>query len=286
MSFEDLPALPPLIHPAGAAYAKRIMEWSRAAQARCSTVLDVPYGTDYWQKLDIYLPAERGTGSVPVLCFVHGGAWANGCKEWNGFMAPAFCSLPAIFVSITHRRVPAARFPKPLEDVLDALKWVADNIARHGGDRSRIFLGGHSSGGHLAALATLRKDLASCRGIPQDVPAACMPVSAPFNLRSDDPVRKQKVAAFLEDSADVGRASPVDYASANRIPFLIAYGTKDLPEVIQQADEMTEALRKGGCRADLVALALTHFETHETAHDPDSEWVRRARAWISEEPVQ
>ncbi len=284
MSFEDLPELPPLIHPAGAAYAARIMDWSRAAQANHSrTVLEVPYGDDYWQKLDVYLPADPAVRDLPLLCFVHGGAWANGCKEWMAFMAPAFCSLPAIFVSISHRLAPAAKYPKPLEDVLDALAWVVRHIGAYGGDTQRIYLGGHSSGGHLAALATLRPDLAARRGIPADVPAACLPMSAPFDLRSDDPVRRQKVSTFLEDLADVREASPVTLAAGNRIPFLIAYGTEDLPELVPQAVEMAAALRVAGCRVEVMALpGLTHFGTHEACRDEQAEWVIRARQWLSD----
>ncbi len=283
MSFDDLPPLPPLIHPDGAAYAARILEWSRAAQARSRTLLDVPFGDDYWQKLDVYLPDDPAAREVPVLCFVHGGAWANGYKEWMGFMAPVFCSLPAIFVSLSHRLAPAAKFPKPLEDVLDGLKWVADNIGKHGGDPNRIFLGGHSSGGHLAALATVRSDLAAQRGLPKNVPAACMPISAPFDLRSDDPVRRMKVSTFLADLADMESASPVLHTAGNRAPFLIAYGTRDLPELIPQAGQMAEALRTSGCRTELMVLSgQTHFDTHETCRNADSQWVVRARQWLSD----
>lgn len=283
MSFEDLPELPPLIHPDGPAYSARILEWSRLAQEQSRTLLDIPFGNDYWQKLDVYLPADSSARDVPVLCFVHGGAWANGYKEWMGFMAPAFCSLPAIFVSISHRLAPLAKFPKPLEDVLDGLKWVSDNIAKHGGDPDRIFLGGHSSGGHLAALATLRSDLAASRGIPKNIPTACMPISAPFDLRSDDPVRRMKVSNFLDDLADTAAASPVLHTSGNHTPFLIAFGTQDLPELLPQARNMAEALANSGSRVELLELkGLTHFGTHEAARDAHSEWVTCARQWLTQ----
>ncbi|MGH6797642.1 MAG: alpha/beta hydrolase, partial [Roseiarcus sp.] len=148
MSFDDLPALPPLLHPDAPAYARRIMAGTRAAQARLPVAIDQAYGSDYWQKLDIYRPAAPSPGTLPVLCFLHGGAWVNGCKEWLGFMAPVLTDLPAIFVAVSYRHAPEAKFPSQLDDTLDAVRWVHRNVERHGGDPRKIHLGGHSSGGH------------------------------------------------------------------------------------------------------------------------------------------
>ena len=134
------------------------MRLGRLAQQQTRCVLDQSYGSDYWQRLDIYLPATTSRSSVPVFCFLPGGAWINGCKEWLAFMAPAVTSAPAVFVALSYRHAPAAKFPAQLDDTLDGLAWVHRNIVRWGGDARRIYLGGHSAGGHLAALATLRRD--------------------------------------------------------------------------------------------------------------------------------
>jgi arylformamidase len=283
VSFDDLPPLPPLIHAEGQAYAKRILDWSRQAQSTMRTVLDQPYGTDYWQKVDFYLPdANPGGRALPVLCLIHGGAWANGYKEWMGFMAPAFCSLPAIVVSISHRLAPGTKFPEPLNDVLDALAYVARRAPEFGGDPARVFLSGHSSGGHLAALATVRVDLARERGVPANVPVACFPLSAPYDLSSDDPVRRQKVLAFLADFAQHRDASPLFHVHRMKTPFLVAWGTNDLPEVITQGAAMGTALREAGCRVETMPLeGLAHFQTHEVCRDPNAPWVHRVREWMT-----
>jgi acetyl esterase/lipase len=283
LSFADLPALPPLIHPLAAGYAARIMERSRAAQAALPTVLDVPYGDDYWQRLDLYLPAAGRRSKLPVLCFLHGGAWVNGCKEWLGFMAPALVSLPAVFVAVSYRHAPAAKFPAQAEDCAAALAWVWRNVERHGGDRDRIFLGGHSAGGHLAALVALRADLR--RGLPADVVKACFPVSAPFDLRggpAEDPGRRQKIAAFLARDADRVAASPIAHAEGNRTPFLVAWGGSDFPELVPQAEEMVAALRRQPGPVEALTLpGLSHFDTSERAGEAEFAWVRRVRAYLA-----
>jgi arylformamidase len=281
MSFDDLPPLPALIHPDGARYVERIMRLGRVAQRQTRGILDQAYGPDYWQKLDLYLPAEDAGAGLPVLCFLPGGAWINGCKEWLAFMAPVLTGLPAVFVALSYRHAPAVRFPAPLDDTIDGLAWVHRNVARWGGDPRRISIGGHSAGGHLAALATLRRDALEARGLPADLIRACLPVSAPFDLRSDDPVRRQKVAAFLENPNDVEAASPIAHVQGNRTPFLVTCGSADLPELIPQASRMTTALAHAGARADLLMLeGRNHFNTHEDCGLADSPWVQKARALL------
>ena len=138
-------------------------------------VIDVAYGDDYFQRLDLFLPDNENLTELPVLVFMHGGAWRNGFKEWMGFMAPPIISLPAIFVSVSYRLAPSVKFPEPLEDTCDAVAWVFRNIRRYGGDPERIFIGGHSAGGHLAAMAALRCDHFTQRCLPANLIKACFP---------------------------------------------------------------------------------------------------------------
>jgi arylformamidase len=281
MSFDDLPPLPPLIHPEGDRYVERIMALGRAAQKETRCILDLSYGSDYWQRLDVYLPADRAGAALPVLCFLPGGAWINGCKEWLAFMAPALVGLPSVFVALSYRHAPAAKFPAQFDDTIDALAWVHRNVARWGGDPHRIYLGGHSAGGHLVALATLRRDALAARGLPGNLVRGCLPVSAPFDLASDDPVRRQKTAAFLARPEDMTAASPIAHVAGNRTPFLVTYGTADLPELIPQARRMAEALTRAGTRVELLQLeGRGHFNTHEECGLAGGPWVLKAKALL------
>jgi arylformamidase len=281
MSFDDLPALPRLIHPDGNRYVERIMRLGRLAQQKTPCMLDQSYGSDYWQRLDIYLPTTTPQSSLPVFCFLPGGAWINGCKEWLAFMAPVLTSVPAVFVALSYRHAPAAKFPAQLDDTLEGLAWVHRQIARWGGDARRIYMGGHSAGGHLAALATLRRDALAARGLPADLIRACLPISAPFDLVSDDPVRRQKVAAFLGSPEDVRAASPIAHVKGNRSPFVITYGTEDLPELVPQAEHMIAALKSAGTAVEpLVLDGRNHFNTHEDCALADSPWTRKVSALL------
>jgi acetyl esterase/lipase len=61
-------------------------------------------------------------------------------------------------------------------DVAKAFGWVHRNIAKHGGDPNRIFVGGHSAGAQLAALLCTDDRHLKEEGVPFDVLKGCVPV--------------------------------------------------------------------------------------------------------------
>jgi len=183
MSFEDLPPQDlSSFSPPARAYFVEALARSRPVYENAPNRSDIAYGDDYWQKLDIFLPQGTAHGSLPVLMFMHGGGWTHGYKEQCGFMAPAITALPAIFISVSYRLAPQVRFPTPLEDIVSAIAWVRGNIAEYGGDPDRLFIGGHSAGGHLATMATLQTERLATAGLPVYVIKGCLPVSASFEF--------------------------------------------------------------------------------------------------------
>lgn len=288
MSFEDLPPLPKMFHPDAAGYAERISKGARKAMRQCRTVLDVRYGEDYWQKLDIYLPPARlGRGPFPVLCYLHGGAWSNGCKEWMGFMAPALVDAPMVFVSLSYRRSPQVRMPEIVADCFEGLAWVHRNIRDHGGDPSRLFVGGHSAGAHLASLLALRSDLLARYGIPASAIRACFPTSGTFDFREFDAkagaVEAQVLNNVLPDPADAWEWSPLRSLAETSVPFYVTWGEHDFPRVVSQGRAFVAALSAfpGRSKWD-EEPGLTHFTVNEDAGRPASRWCRTVRSMINE----
>ncbi|MEY3903753.1 MAG: hypothetical protein RL189_3059 [Pseudomonadota bacterium] len=119
------------------------------------------------QSLDVYMPAVKDPcKGVPVVVWVHGGAWMLGDKAAVGAKAALFNSLGYGFVSVNYRLSPnlrddstlnpaRIRFPIHPADVGAAVAWVHQNIKKFGGDEQRLALMGHSAGAHLAALVAL-----------------------------------------------------------------------------------------------------------------------------------
>jgi arylformamidase len=286
MSFDDLPTLPPLLLPGAKEYAERISAASRRVMASTRSLLDIPYRRDdYWQKLDIYLPQDDLLAHLPVFCFLHGGAWVNGCKEWMGFMAPPILAIPAIFVSASYRHAPAARFPAQLEDCCDLIAWLYRHIEAYGGAPQKIHFGGHSAGGHLAALTALRPDKLTRRGLPYDAIKACYPVSGIFDLAEGRPHSwrmRSPVEKLLAETAQAPEASPLEHVEGNATPFFISWGSDDLPDLAAQGTAFVAALkRQPGLLRQQEFAGHDHWMMGECGGDAAHPWTRTVCAWLA-----
>lgn len=280
MSFDDLAPQPP-INPEADLYAAKCLELSRevARKARCQ--IDIPYGNDSRQKLDLYLPDDVTKTNLPVLLFFHGGAWVFGRKEWCGFMAPAITSLPAIFVSVSYRLIPAAAYPAAVKDAFAALRWVQDHVTRYGGSPERLFVGGHSAGGHIASLLTLRDDWREEAGVRAKAIKACFCLSTTFNRRmvnarlAPDHVQK-------EAPTEIAAESPLALATDARTPHFICWGDRDDERIERTGKQMINALQKVGCRVEHEVLpGQDHYDIHLETRSPDAAWTRVVRKWMS-----
>lgn len=110
------------------------------------------------QLLDVYPLAEPTKAPAPVLIWIHGGAWRFGNKSHAiEKKATALARHGIILVAINYRFHPAVDFRAQAADVATAIRWVQDNISKHGGDPGRLAVMGHSAGAHLAALTTINQ---------------------------------------------------------------------------------------------------------------------------------
>jgi acetyl esterase/lipase len=282
MALSDLPPQAPM-SPVAEQYAAFCLAQTARVQAQARHVLDIPYGADYWQKLDLYLPDDARAHGMPTLLFLHGGYWTHGYKEWLGFMAPAFVSLPALFISVGYRLSPAVKHPAALEDCLAALRWAFQHVAEYGGDAQRLYVGGHSAGGHLAALLALQPARFTASGLPANAIKACLPVSGVYDLEGDLP--QDHLQAFLAPGASRATASPLHYVQGNGTPFLLAVGEHDFPVLYQQAYTMAAALRQEEGLVELLEVAAAdHFQINMRSGNAEDIWVQRVRSWMQAPP--
>jgi acetyl esterase/lipase len=119
---------------------------------------------DYDLVLDIVRPAGARDG-LPAFMFVHGGGWVLGDYPTHRRLVRDIvvrAGFPAVFVNYT--RTPEAHYPRPVEEVYAATKWVAANGAEIGVDGSRLAIVGSSVGGNMSAVTCI---LAKERGGPE-----------------------------------------------------------------------------------------------------------------------
>lgn len=242
------------------------------------TGAEFTYGDGPYQSLAIYTP-ETPNGTV--LAFVHGGGWTNGYKEWMAFMAPAFTAAGVVFVSIGYRLAPQHPFPAGFDDTVRAIAWLHGNVAQHGGDPARLFVGGHSAGGHYTALAAVRRDWQGPLGLPGDVIRGCLPISGVYLFGEGSGLSMRP--RFLGDAANDAVASPIRHIGPESPPpFLIACGSDDFPHLVRQAGEMRATIEAAAGDAEFIELpGRNHFTASTAGGEPDGPWVPRALDWMA-----
>jgi len=264
----------------GAAYQDRLIARSAGIDGS-----EFAYGDDPYQRVMVY-PAP--SGAADVLVFFHGGGWTSGYKEWMAFMAPSLQSRGVTFVSAGYRLAPGHLFPTGFDDAADAVAWVHRHAAEHGADPARIFVGGHSSGGHYAALLAATADWRRSRCLPSDVVRGCLPVSGTYRLdpQSGLSMRPRFLGPPGEGDAALTASPLFRLDAAVCPPFLIAWGDRDFPHLANQARQMHDKLCATGIASEaFVFEGCDHFEASLACGQAESGWPDRAAAWMRAIPT-
>jgi arylformamidase len=265
MRLDQYPAQEPLSE-AARHYTREVME--RGAGVGGGE--EFHYGDDPYQSLLVYRPAKpNGT----LLAFFHGGGWTNGYKEWMTFMAPCFVEAGTTFATIGYRLAPSHIFPVGFEDACAGVAWLAAQAANYGVDPDRLFVGGHSAGGHYAALMALTKKHLRIRG--------CLPLSGVYDFGPHSGLSARPRFLGAADSGADAAASPILQIGARPCPFLLAYGSQDFPHLMRQAERMKDKLAAAGGDVERIVLeGRSHFSASYAAGESDGPWVSKAIAWI------
>jgi len=148
------------------------------AQAQ-SVTRDLPYlpGGHPRHVLDIYRNADPGRlDKLPVVFWIHGGGWQTGDKSDVALKPKYFTDRGYVFVACNYRLLPDVSMEVLTQDVANALGWVHQNIAKHGGNPESIIVGGHSAGAQLAALLCIDDRYVKAAGTPMSSLKGCIPV--------------------------------------------------------------------------------------------------------------
>ncbi|GAB3662225.1 alpha/beta hydrolase [Ramlibacter alkalitolerans] len=194
--------------PDHADYLARWAAESGKARGELRCELDIAYGTEPGETLDVF-PAEQGGG--PVLVFIHGGYWRALDKSDHSFVAPAFTRHNACVVVPNYALAPAVTIPQITLQMARAVAWTWRNARRFGGDPRRIVVAGHSAGGHLAAmlLTCLWPQLDA--GLPRDTVRGALSISGLHDL---EPIMH---TPFLQGTLQL-TPEQVEQASPARLP--------------------------------------------------------------------
>ncbi|MBT7360749.1 MAG: alpha/beta hydrolase [Rhodospirillaceae bacterium] len=255
------------------AYQQELWEKSRDVEGA-----DVAWGDDIYQRVSIY-PAPNPNGDV--FAFIHGGRWTSGHKEAMAFMAPGFHAAGITFASLGHRLAPAT-YDDGFPDLCNGLACLSANVDRVGGDPQRIFIGGHSSGGHYAAQLAVTRDWQARHGLARDVIKGCLPISGVYDVSSEADFDDWPPPC-LSDGDDGREKSPQYRIAETPPPSLVTWGSEDYPFLIPQGKAFAQALADGGGDVETLEIpGKTHFTVLGEGADPAGAWNKRAVSWISE----
>jgi arylformamidase len=152
------------------------------------------------------------------------------------------------------------------DQVRRAVAWVWRHAAELGGDAGRLYVGGQSSGGHLAAVA-LTTDWRRDFDVPGEILQGGLCVSGMYDLYPVSLSQRSRYVAF--DQATIAMLSPIRHLDRLRTPVVIAYGTLETPEFQRQNREFAAAVAAAGKPVRLlVGEHFNHFELPETLANP------------------
>jgi acetyl esterase len=228
-------------------------------------VEDVEYGQAGDVPLLARLYRPRGASGFPAIVDVHGGAWTGGDRLQNAAMHDVIASAGTAVLALDFRLAPASPYPASVSDVNLGIRWLKANIARWGGDATRIGGLGSSSGGHQLLLNVLRPEdpryTATKLADAEDVDARlayvvlCWPISDPLSryqmaqqTGNERLVRNHR--AFFVSEAAMIEANPQrileSAAPFDLPPALLIQGTADANVTPDMADRFAAAYANAG----------------------------------------
>jgi arylformamidase len=224
------------------------------------------YGPSAIEGLDIF--RAKAAAPAPVFVFIHGGAWRAGTAKTYAAPAETFINAGVHYVVPDFTWVQDAGgslFPMA-EQVRRAIAWVYRNAAGFGGDRDRLYVGGHSSGAHLAAVA-LTTNWQQSFDLPPDIIKGGLVSSGMYDLA---PVRLSHRSSYVKFTDEMVEAlSPIRHLGRLRAPLIVAYGTYETPEFQRQARDFAAAVSDAGKPVELlVGEHYSHLELPETLCNP------------------
>lgn len=213
------------------------------------TTLNVKYGTDEAQAMDIYLPVTRSSTTTKAMLLIHGGGWNSmDKKDFNRYVDTMKRRLPdfAIF-NLNYRLAKGMSnlFPTQENDVKAAVEFINGKLTEYRISNKFVFLGG-SAGAHLSLLQGYKNNTTL-------KPKVIVDFFGPTDMKEmyENPgipvVGAQAIAAVMGGTPTQLRdlyesSSPINYVNTSSAPTIILHGGTDVLVKPQQAERLRDKL--------------------------------------------
>ncbi|PPR11458.1 MAG: hypothetical protein CFH41_01043 [Alphaproteobacteria bacterium MarineAlpha11_Bin1] len=252
----------------------------RSAEYRASAprgFLDVAYGDDPRERLDIFLPKSD---NAPMFAFIHGGYWQWNDKEGFEFLAKELNMHGAAFANIEYSLCPSVTLASLTEQCRQAIAYLWKEADNYGYDRDRIVVSGHSAGGHLTAMMQATDWPSVDIDMPTDAVAGGLPISGIYDL---EPIRLTPLNDAVQlEQGDVAAVSPMFLPPHTLSPTIIAFGDDEYDEFDRQACDLAKAWGDEGVETSTLSMTgRDHFTALSALAEPDHDLFAAALKLLS-----
>jgi acetyl esterase/lipase len=168
-------------------------------------------------RLDLYYPSDQK--NFRTVVWFHGGGLRSGEK----FIPQQLQNQSFAIVAANYRLFPNVKSPAFIDDAAAAVAWIFHHIEELGGDRSQIFVSGHSAGGYLTSMIGLDRSYLEKYGIAADSIAALIPFSGHtithFTVREERGIDGTKVV--------VDEMAPIAHIRKDAPPLILITGDRE-----------------------------------------------------------
>ncbi len=244
--------------------AKQRSAASRQARQTLKSFLNVPYGAAPREVLDVYA-ADRPAG--PVLVYIHGGYWRSGSKDDNCNFVPAYSQRGTTVVVVEYDLCPQVTVSDIVHQTRASIVWTYRNILRYGGNPAKLYISGHSAGGHLTAMA-LAHDWQT-EGLPGDCIKGATAMSGVHDL---DMVMHINANDEIRMTPELAKAnSPFLHPPRSRGPLLVAVGSAEPEGWKQMSKDYFDYCKQHGVDCEYLEVAgANHYTMSDNLGNPQS----------------
>jgi arylformamidase len=235
-------------------YFARWGDASARARSTMASRLDQRYGDMPGESIDVF-PARKGDGTC--MMFIHGGYWRSLDKRDFSFLAPAWIDAGVSLAVVNYDLCPKVTIDEIVRQMLRASRWLWLHAEDFGMDQDRLYVSGHSAGGHLAAMMMAAVFPVFDARLPKDLWKGGLAISGVYDLRPLPQIDFLQVDLRLDEVA-ARRLSPAFIPPATRAPVMTAVGGDESGEFRRQNALLGERWRSAFA-GDIPMPGRNHF---------------------------
>jgi len=220
---------------------------------------NMPYDPAHDLWLDVYTPANSNssTGAKrPIVVFFYGKRWTTGSKDEYEFVGGALASIGYCSVIPDVRLYPTVRFPAFVEDGARAVKWAREHGTDYGCDPKKIFVMGHSSGAHIAAMLALNEKYLQGVGGSRTWLRGMIGLAGPYDFL---PLVDPTLRDMFGPPEKFEQSQPIMFTDGRNPPLLLLHGEDDeIVEVKNTRNLAASVGRAGGPVETIIYPKMPH----------------------------